>query len=530
MLIDKFLKEQNEQFQKLMKKGTHASWMAQTTGEKKWAQEEGKASSEFNLFFSDKERYEQVKSFLKEPTLTPIQRRQLEILEYGMKENQLDKQTIEELSTLSSELNYLFNTYVPEVDGKKLSANDVRDILLNSKDTEIREKAWKASKEVGQVVTGKLLELVKKRNESARTLGYANYYEMSFANQELNLEEVFSMFSNLVDQSDATYRKLKGELDQELALKFNVKTDELRPWHYVDPFFQEAPANEKANLDVFFKGQDLEKLTADTFDSMDMPIEGLYASSDLEPREGKNPTAFCMDMNREGDIRVLCNNVDDTYWMGTMLHEFGHAAYNKYVNRDLPYLLRSYAHILTTESIAMLYGKMTENREWLSKFLKLEDEKLDELMPSLEKHEQLKMLISVRWITTFVFFERQLYENPEQDLNSLWWETVEKIQLLNPPEDRSNPDWAAKIHFTLAPVYYQNYLLGELTAAQLYQYIKKNISEEFFSLQVGAFIRDEFLAPGATYHWNQKIEKVTGEPLNPEHFVKVYCHNEKVNN
>ncbi len=530
MLIENFLKEQNEQFQMLLKKSTHAGWMAQTTGEKKWAEEAGRASSEFSLFYADKERYEQVKEFLKEPGLTPVQRRQLEILEYGMKENQLDKETIKELSTLSSELNYLFNTYIPEVDGKKLSANDIREILLNSSDTQMREKAWKASKEVGKAVSEKLLELIKKRNESARKLGYDNYYQMSFANQELDMEEIFSMFSKLVEQSDETFRHLKGELDQQLAKKFDVKVDDLKPWHYVDPFFQEAPANERANLDAFFKGQDLEKLTADTFDSMDMPIEGLYASSDLEPREGKNPTAFCMDMNREGDIRVLCNNVDNTYWMGTMLHEFGHAAYNKYINRDLPYLLRSYAHILTTESIAMLFGKMTENREWLSKFLKLEDKQLDEMMPSLEKHEQLKMLISGRWIITFVFFERQLYENPDQDLNSLWWETVEKVQLLNPPEDRTNPDWAAKIHFTLAPVYYQNYLLGELTAAQLYQYINKNVADEFFTKKVGAFIRDEFLAPGATYHWNEKIEKVTGEPLNPTYFVKAYCDNEKVSN
>ncbi|WP_223700440.1 M2 family metallopeptidase [Sutcliffiella deserti] len=523
MLIDQFLKEQNEQFQFLLKNSSYAAWMAQTTGEKKWADEAGKASSEYSLYFSEAERYEKVLAFLNQEDLTVEQRRQLEILETEMKENQMSKETIEELATMSSELNYLFNTYVPEVGGKKLSANDIRDILAKSKDNQERENAWKASKEVGVVVSGKLLNLVKKRNEAARTLGYKDYYQMAFANQELDIEEIFYMFSELVNQSDETFRELKRELDDSLAAKFNITVSELRPWHYVDPFFQEAPTDEKTNLDVYFKGEDLEKLTADTFDSMDMPIEGLYASSDLNPRTGKNPTAFCMDMDRMGDIRVLCNLEDNTYWMGTMLHEFGHAAYNKYTNRDLPVLLRSPAHILTTEAIAMLFGKMTENREWLSKFLKLGEDTLDSLAPSIEKHERLKMLISARWIITFVFFERKLYENPDQDLNSLWWDTVEKIQLVNPPDDRSNPDWAAKIHFTLAPVYYQNYLLGELTSAQLHQYILKNISKEFFTKQVGAYIRDEFLAPGATYHWNKKIEKVTGEALNPEFFVKAYC-------
>lgn len=529
MTVEQFLKEQNEQFQILLKKSSYAGWMAQTTGEKKWAEEAGKASSEFSLYYSDGDRFEKVKELLSKEDLSAVQKRQLELLETEMKENQMSKETIEELASMSSELNYLFNTYLPEVNGRKLSANDIRDILVNSTNNEEREKAWKASKEVGAVVSSKLLELVKKRNEAARNLGYENYYKMAFANQELDMEEIFSIFTNLVEQSDETFRALKSELDASLAEKFQLEVSELRPWHYSDPFFQEAPANKDANLDPFFKGKNLETLTAETFNSMDMPIDGLYASSDLNPRDGKNPTAFCMDMDREGDIRVLCNNVDNTYWMGTMLHEFGHAAYNKYTNRDLPALLRSPAHILTTEAIAMLFGKMTENREWLSKFLKLDEATLDKLAPSLEKHEQLKMLISARWIITFVFFERALYEDPEQDLNALWWETVEKIQLVNPPEDRSNPDWAAKIHFTLAPVYYQNYLLGELTSAQLHQYILTNISEEFFTPQVGAYIRDEFLAPGSSHHWNKKIEMVTGEPLNPAFFVKAYCERTPVN-
>jgi len=298
MTVEQFLKEQNEQFQSLLKKSSYAGWMAQTTGEKKWAEEAGKASSEFSLYYSDGERFEKVKELLTKEDLSAEQKRQLELLETEMKENQMSKETIEELASMSSELNYLFNTYMPEVDGRKLSANDIRDILVNSTNNEEREKAWKASKEVGAEVSTKLLELVKKRNEAARSLGYENYYKMAFANQELNLEEIFTIFTNLVEQSDETFRALKSELDASLAEKFQVKVSELRPWHYSDPFFQEAPANKDANLDPFFKGKNLETLTAETFNSMDMPIEGLYASSDLNPRDGKNPTAFCMDMDR----------------------------------------------------------------------------------------------------------------------------------------------------------------------------------------------------------------------------------------
>lgn len=523
MNVQQFLKDQNLMVEKLYRNITNASWMAQTTGEKEWADKVGKAQTEFRTYFSNSELFNAVQNYLRESELTAIETRLLEALQSQFKENQLPKESLQELSQISAELNHMFNTYEPEVNGKKLSANDVRNILLNSEDLQEREDAWKASKEVGQVVEEKLLTLVMKRNEAAKAVGYNNYHEMSFENQELDREEIFAIFQKLVDLSNDTYRQLKSELDEQLAAKFGMDVSDLRPWHYVDPFFQEAPASEETNLDPYFKNEDLEKLTADTFAVMNIPIEDLYAKSDLNPRPGKNPTAFCMDMDREGDTRVLCNNQPNSYWMGTMLHEFGHAAYFKYLDTRLPYVLRAPAHTLTTEAIAMLFGKMTENREWLATFLKLDEKQLDTLAPALEKYEQLKMLISARWIITFVFFEKELYENPNQDLNALWWKLVSDIQLINAPEDRNLPDWAAKIHFTLAPVYYQNYLLGELTSAQLHQYIKTDLSEQFFTPTVGNFLREEFFKPGSKYHWNEKIEKVTGQPLNPQYFVDAYC-------
>jgi len=37
------------------------------------------------------------------------------------------------------------------------------------------------------------------------------------------------------------YRALKAELDAALAERFGVGVDELGPWHYSDPFFQDPP-------------------------------------------------------------------------------------------------------------------------------------------------------------------------------------------------------------------------------------------------------------------------------------------------
>ncbi|MFN7036657.1 MAG: hypothetical protein ACK4SN_09840, partial [Bellilinea sp.] len=87
----------------------------------------------------------------------------------------------------------------------------------------------------------------------------------------------------------------------------------------------------------------------------------------------------------------------------------------------------------------------------------------NELLASLRD----QLMISARWIITFVFFERELYER-EENIDSLWYDFVSQNQFLNIPEDRrGKPDWAAKIHFGTNPVYYQNYLLGEMMASQM---------------------------------------------------------------
>lgn len=519
MTVQQFLEEQNKAIKDLHIANAESSWMAATTGEDEWNRKTAEAETAYDLYFADAERFQQVKTYLAQDNLTAIERRQLEGLYNGMVSNQVPEEDLKEMVELSTELIAKFNTFRATIDGKPVSENDVREILIKSNDLAEREEAWHASKQIGKEVEEKLLILVKKRNEIASSLGYDNYHQMSFELQELDRDEVFLIFHKLKDLSDEPFREMKQEMDSELAERFGISIDELRPWHYADPFFQEAPPMKELDLDPFYDGKDLEKLTIATFESMGMDITDMLAKSDMYPRDKKNQHAFCTDIDREGDVRVLCNNVPSDYWSVTTLHEFGHAVYFKYVDRQIPFLLRTCAHTLTTEAIAMLYGRFGKNPAWLQQFLGLDKAQVEELTPLIEKSLRRQMLIAGRWIMTFTFFERELYENPDQDLNELWWKIVKDVQFVNPPENVDYPHWAAKIHFTLVPVYYQNYLLGELTTSQLQSHIEKNISTDLFTPEVGAYLVDEYFKPGALYPWNEKIEKATGEKLNPQYFI-----------
>ncbi|OPZ51425.1 MAG: hypothetical protein BWY92_00178 [Firmicutes bacterium ADurb.BinA052] len=89
-------------------------------------------------------------------------------------------------------------------------------------------------------------------------------------------------------------------------------------------------------------------------------------SSALYERPGKYQHAYCEDMDRGGDIRVICNLRANHDWMSTLLHELDHGVYFKYIDPRLPYLLREHAHLLTTEAVAMVMGNQTYDARWLA--------------------------------------------------------------------------------------------------------------------------------------------------------------------
>jgi len=288
------------------------------------------------------------------------------------------------------------------------------------------------------------------------------------------------------------------------------------------------------DLDVYYEHQDIKELAASFFAGIGLDVESGLAKSDLYEREGKNPHAFCTDINKEGDVRILCNIKNNESWMETTLHELGHAVYDKYHDRDVPYLLREPAHAFTTEAIAMFFGRLSRNPAWMQQMLNLSDPQRPEIEKVSDRYMQLKQLIFARWAMVMYNFEKQLYANPEQDLNSLWWRMVEKYQFVKRPEGRNTPDWAAKIHFAVAPCYYHNYMLGELLASQLHNRIvhkelklesDKNVSY-VSQRKAGDFLRNKVFEVGNVYHWNEMIEHATGEPLTPKYFVEEFVKTE----
>ncbi|MBU4483824.1 M2 family metallopeptidase [bacterium] len=521
VLIDRVV----SRIEPLLKELKAAYWKATTTGKKEWYQTYEQKSIELNSYFSDRAMFKELKTLKKKRFKDPIIKRQIELLYGEYLENQTPESLRNEIISRETDLIEKFNTFRAGVDGKNYTDNEIRKVLTISLDSSERKKFWEASKQVGKEVATDLIELVKLRNKAARIVGFKNYYDMSLFTREFDEDEIFDIFKRLEDITNEPFKKIKTYIDEELAKSFNVDVKDLRPWHYDNPFFQSPPDIFGVKLGEYLEDIDVVTLSRDYYNGIGLEVDSILASSDLYEREGKEQHAYCMHMDNVGDVRILANVVNDEKWTSTMLHELGHAVYDKYLPLDLPYLLREPAHKVTTEAIAMLFEKMTHYPEWLTKMLgEGKKDEFESLRPGLEKMLKAHVLIFARWGLVMINFERELYRDPDQNLNSLWWNMVEKYQMVHGPYGRNEPDWAAKIHFATAAVYYQNYVLADILVAQLRNYIENNLSDGGFPYidnpKLGEYFKDDYFRLGMTLKWNDFIKEVTGEYLNPEYFAK----------
>jgi peptidyl-dipeptidase A len=501
-------------------------WLANVTGSPEHEERSAELDARIRRIFADNEPYRYLLGVRDAGgVLEPSLARQLELLIHSYRAHQMPAATIERMVQIEKALESRFNNFRAEFRGRRVGDNEIRQLLEQSNDSAERRDAWEASKQIGAQVVDDLRELVRVRNAAARDQGFANYYAMMLELDELREDELFAVLDQLDAGTRATFQSYRRELDARLAARFGITPADIRPWHVRDPFFQEAPPS-SVNLDPYFAGKSFEDLTVTFFGAIGLDVRDLIERADLYEKAGKSQHAFCLHVDRTGDIRVLCNLRPTEHWMGVMLHEFGHAAYDKYIDPNLPWLLRGPAHTLTTEASAMLFGRLSKNAAWLKQYAGLPAEEARVAGKACARAIREQLLVQTRWCLVMCHMERALYVDPEQDLDTLWWDLVERFQMLKRPDGRHAPDWASKLHLSLAPVYYHNYMLGEIMASQLQGHILDRVlggndpwPRYVTNRAVGEYLVRDLYRSGKSMDWRGTLKQATGSSLDTSAFI-----------
>ncbi len=393
---------------------------------------------------------------------------------------------------------------------------------------------WEANKGVGAEIAPILKELVVLRNEMAKQLGFKNFHALYLHLNEQDGDELIKLFDDLDQLTREPFIAAKKDIDERLALKYGVKTTDLMPWHYHDPFFQESPAVFAANLDApYAKADILNAVPGSSTAGIGLPIDDVLARSDLREKKGKSQHAFCTDIDREGDVRVLANIVENEYWMETTAARSWATPFTA-ARRISPIgvALRVCAARPTSSPPKAWPCSSSGSpspgpgcKRWASTS---RIPRRSTKRPRRSSKNQL--LIFSRWCQVMLRFEKGMYENPDQDLNKLWWDLVEKYQMLQRPKDRDAPGpFQPDPHRQRAGYSTHNCAVGPAIRLRRCTFMRprlrlqqRRIGKRVLYIgdkKVGDFMKKKVFEPGKTLNWKDLTKFATGSELSPKAFA-----------
>ncbi len=427
-----------------------------------------------------------------------------------------------------------------------ITANQIDNILVRSRDLSERLRVWAASKEIGRPLKPGLVELIKLRNQVARELGYHSYFALQVADYGMTVDEMMRLLDDTLAAAKPLFDGLHCFAKGELAARYRRPIPRLIPAHWLgNRWAQTWPGLiEATNLDPLFRGSTPESIvkSAENF-YVSLGFSRLPATfwerSDLYPvppgvGRKKNTHASAWDIDLAGDVRSLMSVEPNEEWFAAAHHELGHIYYFlSYDRPEVPYLLRDGANRAFHEAVGELAKLASEQTPYLVKV---------GVMPEAKRPDPTSWLLqsaldSVVFLSfsagTMSHFEHDLYESelPPSDWQTRWWDDVGKFQGVVAPIGREGDlcDACTKTHINDDPAQYYDYALATLIKFQLHDHICTQILKQdprscdySGSKAVGDFLKG-ILSLGATHDWRQVIREATGEPISPRALMAFYA-------
>lgn len=455
-----------------------------------------------NDFMQNKDHFELIKEY-KEKDLNSEDKRRVEILfksfeSYHQSDEINDLKMKIQLKT--TELSKILNTFRYKIDGKEKTAVELAQILSLSEDRELRKKAFLSKNQINKpMVEAGFLELVNMRKELAKLSGFDSFVAMRLHDDELEP----TLFDSWKDEVNELVPKM-NEMRTEYAKKF-LNDDKIYPWDEQYVAGKIAPSLSK-KVDM------LEYYTpiAALFKEFGFDLDEYNITYDIYSRKNKSEWGYNFPIETGVDSRILANVKDKFYEFGVLLHETGHGVHS-FLNDPEKRILNYGISGIVTEGIANLFGSLMLDEKFYGQFF---DEDLEVAREEFKAIKAWNKMNALRMVPR-IMFDQEFYKtdvNSLEDIYDMYWRI--NNEYLGSDRGDYEPPCLFVIHHTTHPIYYHNYLMGDVTCEMLAEVFKEKHGVEKITEKpkaFGEFLYNEVVSPSGLYTYSELFNRISGK-------------------
>jgi len=483
--------------------------------------------------FTDQQDFELLKKLKYSGLITDtLLSRQLNVLYQAFMGPQIETEKYQKLMNAELKLWQAFSGVKITLDGKKYGINQIDSIKKITKDAVVLKNIFLEYQKQGRLLAPDIIRMIKERNEFAVNFGYSDFYQLSLEAKDQTPEQIKMLLDEVEQKTNTYFFEAKVCIDKMLAKRFHVPIDDLEPWFYSDERNLYLPERHTRKMDSLFSGSDPVKKAEVFFEGIGLPIHDVVENSDLEYRPGKSSVTAMINVDFKNDIRLISSIQNTHEGMVRMMHLGGHASHYNSISDRIPYLLKTPNYVLG-EGIAKYFETLASDYGWLKNNVVIDTVMQKRLILVCQHLHQIDQLFRCRKLLVLADFEREIYRNPDQDLDDLWLRLNSKYLGVNYPIEKNASFWAASKYATGFSCTIHNLVLADVFAAQLQHAIKNRVLTKTNGVYagnkaIGMYLVANLYRYGNLLPWEQLVEKATGESLNTKYFVGQLIEDEKI--
>ncbi len=287
----------------------------------------------------------------------------------------------------------------------------------------------------------KIEKVIFERQEYIKSKNFKNYFAFFTKMNDLKDKDIFKDIEELDDLTREDFKKLKNQLEQELAKKLKLQAKSYPSYIFGDPFFRTYPVHLDNNVNTMFKGKDIAYTGKKFFEIVGCDLSDVYEVSDLYIRPGKYQYPFIIDIDGN-DIRFSTNtksNFRGTYWL---LRTLSKVVYMLEKSKNKSFFERDNLDRRKMETFGIIVTNFAFKSGLISRISSQYEDDEDILSVDISDYIEKNNLILSRFFLSLSNFEIEINSSDKvSNFSDIWLKNVKKYQFIEPKDIYNKDGW-----------------------------------------------------------------------------------------